>query len=100
MPSESPNIEESLQTRLDGLLSNRQFPKTICPSEVPRSLTAADLQRLGVADWRDLMPTVRSMLEGMRKSGQVEILQKGEVVAGDVDVDDLRGPIRARKTES
>lgn len=42
------------------------------------------------------MPRVRTMLFDMRSEGQVEILQKGEVISASTTLDDVRGPIRAR----
>ena len=89
---------EILVAHLNRLLSARAYPKTICPSEVPRALTAAELKTLGVSDWRDLMPDVREMLWDLRQRGQVDILQKGSLVPDDIDLPDIKGPIRARKT--
>ena len=86
-----------LQTRLEQLLTSRECPKTICPSEVPRSLSASELRDLNASQWRDLMPTVRQLLRGMRDRGEVEILQRGAVLPADADLDGVKGPIRARK---
>ena len=88
---------EILVAHLHRLLSARAYPKTICPSEVPRALTAAELETLGVSDWRDLMPDVREILWDLRQRGQVDILQKGSLVPDDIDLPDIKGPIRARK---
>ncbi len=90
--------EETLMPVIDRLLSSRDYPKTICPSEVPRALTASQLKDLGASDWRDLMPQVRELLWEMRQRGQVEILQKGSPLPSDIELKDLRGPIRARRT--
>ena len=89
---------EILVAHLNRLLSTRAYPKTICPSEVPRALTATELKTLGASDWRDLMPDVREMLWDLRQRGQVDILQKGSLVPDDIDLPDIKGPIRARKT--
>ena len=89
-------IMETLETHLLRKLQSRQYPKTICPSEIPRALSNSDLNAMGVSDWRDLMPRVRDTLFDMRSEGQVEILQKGEVVAAATTIEDIRGPIRAR----
>lgn len=51
---------------------------------------------MGLTDWRDLMPQVRTILFDMRSEGQVEILQKGKVIPSSTTADDVRGPIRAR----
>ena len=88
-----------LKIHLDRILSSRQHPKTICPSEVPRALSASELRQLGVSDWRDLMPEVRRILSVMRDRGQVEILQKGVVLHDSLAIEDVVGPIRARKVE-
>ena len=86
-----------LNAHLDNLLSSREYPKTICPSEVPRALTAAELGSCGASDWRSLMPAIREILWNMREKGKVEILQKGSVVPEGIELADLKGPIRARK---
>ncbi|KAL8920435.1 MAG: hypothetical protein Q9172_004482 [Xanthocarpia lactea] len=89
-------IMETLKTHLLGKLQSRQYPKTICPSEIPRALSNSDLAAMGLSDWRDLMPRVRDILFDMRSEGQVEILQKGEVVPAATTIEDIRGPIRVR----
>ncbi|KAL2045186.1 hypothetical protein N7G274_002268 [Stereocaulon virgatum] len=99
MAPDRANPQEILVSHLDRLLSSREYPKTICPSEVPRALTTAELTALGYSDWRDLMPEVREMLQDRRQNGRVEILQKGSLVSGDVEVRDLKGPIRARNVQ-
>ena len=99
MAPDTASQQGILVSHLDRLLSSREYPKTICPSEVPRALSAAELRTIGVADWRDLMPEVREMLQDRRRRGQVEILQKGLLVPDDVNMCDLKGPIRARKVE-
>ena len=88
---------EILKPHLDLLLSSRQYPKTICPSEVPRSLSASELRNCGASHWRDLMPDIRQILWDMRDEGEVEILQGGSPLSGDVSVEDVKGPIRARR---
>ena len=42
------------------------------------------------------MPRIRELAWQMRDAGEVEILQRGEVLGGDVEVEDVRGPIRLR----
>ena len=42
------------------------------------------------------MPQVRSILFDMRAAGEVEILQKGEVISISTTLEDVHGPIRAR----
>lgn len=89
--------ESLLQERLNELLDKRDAPKTICPSEVPRSLSSADIRALGASEWRELMPRVREILWEMRDRGEVEIMQRGEPIAAESNLEDIRGPIRARR---
>lgn len=96
MENNSTDINQVLTAQLHRLLSSRDYPKTICPSEATRALSAAELQNLGVPSWRDLMPTVRQILWDMRQLGEVEILQKGVLVPETVKLEDIKGPIRAR----
>lgn len=78
------------------LLDARDYPKTICPSEIARALSAQELHELGASEWRDAMDGVRSVVWEQRQAGQVEVLQKGKVV--DVDsLNNIKGPIRVRK---
>ena len=86
-----------LKPHLDLYLAAREHPKTICPSEVARALSLGELNTANVSDWRDLMPTVREMLWNMRSRGEVEILQKGQPILEDTELQNLKGPIRARK---
>ena len=43
------------------------------------------------------MPEVREILWEMRQNGDVEILQKGSLLPEGLTLEDLKGPIRARK---
>ena len=79
------------------LIDTREYPKTICPSEVARALTVDERREAGVADWRELMPGIRSMCSDLRDQGQVEILQRGSILPGDTRLEDIKGPIRVRK---
>lgn len=88
-----------LRSRLRALLDQRHHPKTICPSEVARSLTAQELQDIGVCEWRDLMPSIRRLVYDARAAGEVEILQRGAVVGPDVSPNHITGPIRVRRTQ-
>lgn len=100
MAAAESNRRDVLIVHIDYLLSSRNFPKTICPSEVPRALTSLELKACGVSDWRTLMPAVRDILWDMREQGQVEILQKGALVPQGVAPSDIKGPLRARKVYS
>lgn len=95
--SAAAGSDHILQHHLNRLLATRAYPKTICPSEVPRALVAAELAQLGVSSWRELMPDVRRLAWQMRDRGEVEILQRGEALGDDAGLEDVKGPIRVRK---
>lgn len=88
-----------LLPHVERLLSSTDYPKTICPSEVPRALTAAELEATESSSWRDLMPLARRILWDMRLRGEVEILQKGSLVPEEIELEDLKGPLRARRVQ-
>lgn len=88
-----------LKPHLERLLLNRESPKTICPSEVARGLSTSELKELGVTNWRDLMPVIRDLLWTKRVAGEVEILQHGEVLENINSIEDIKGPIRARRKQ-
>lgn len=90
------NLEPVLP-HLQNLLSKREHPKTLCPSEAARALSYAELKDAGAGTWRDLMPAIRSLCFQMRDEGAVEILQRGEVLAESQTIEDTRGPIRIRR---
>lgn len=91
-----PQTLETVKGHLTELLHSRMYPKTICPSEVARALSSLELSKLRVSDWRYLMDPVRAILFDMRSNGEVEILQRGEVIPQRMCLKDIRGPIRAR----
>lgn len=80
------------------LLQTRDFPKTICPSEIARALTSGELQTLGASHWRDTMGAIRDIMWEKHQAGEVEVLQKGEVVDAE-RLEDIRGPIRLRNVK-
>jgi len=90
----------SLERHLQEFLEKREPPKTFCPSEVARSLTGDELREVGCAGWRAAMSVVRETAWEWRELGKCEILQKGELVGEDVGLDDIRGPIRIRRTRA
>jgi len=94
----SSDIQSILNPHLDRLLSARAHPKTICPSEVARALSQEELKAANAPEWRDLMPTIREILWEMRAQGEVEILQRGEPVPEGIQLQDVKGPIRARRS--
>ncbi|KAF8865164.1 hypothetical protein BDZ45DRAFT_581107, partial [Acephala macrosclerotiorum] len=64
-------------------LRSREHPKTICPSEVARSLNTKDFESAGAGagSWREAMPQVRKLVAEMRSRGEAEVLQEGAVLA-------------------
>lgn len=95
MSNEAINPDPILP-HLEQLLQKRQHPKTLCPSEVARALSTGELKEAGVSSWRDLMPYLRELAFQMRDNGQLEILQKGEVLPSDQSLEETTGPIRIR----
>lgn len=88
---------ELVTVHLDTLLHQRQYPKTLCPSEAARALSTAELRESGVDSWRDLMPALRQLAFQMRDQGKIEILQKGNVLPLDQTIERTTGPIRLRQ---
>ena len=66
------------------LCHDRGAGKTICPSEVARTLTSEG------GDWRALMPDVRAAAAALAESGRLVVLQRGVAVSPG----SVRGPIR------
>lgn len=95
----SEDAHRILTLHLERLLSARAFPKTICPSEVARALDEAELKASGADHWRELMPQIRDIAYQMSLTADVEILQKGEPVRSGIALEDIRGPIRVRRTQ-
>ncbi|KAK3111358.1 hypothetical protein LTR53_013488 [Teratosphaeriaceae sp. CCFEE 6253] len=102
--------DDPLAAHLRAFLRARHPPKTFCPSEVARALSAAELRELGCATWREAMPAVRELAwtwrdgartgegEGRVDVGvRVEVLQRGVVLGPEVGLGDVRGPIRLRR---
>lgn len=99
---QSVNLDEFtvlLVDRLNEFLDSREHPKTFCPSEVARSISAGDLRKAGVPEWRDLMPTIRSLVWTKKNDGDLEVLQGGQPLADDLSLEDLKGPIRIRRKQ-
>jgi hypothetical protein len=90
-----------LQPHLERLLDSREYPKTICPSEVARALTSQELSRAGFPTWRDAMSDIRTIVAEMRGREEVEVLQKGTVLEGDLGegLENVVGPLRVRKVQ-
>ena len=58
-------------------LIERRHPFSICPSEVARALCHNE------ADWRALMPSVRSAAVELAADGRLLITQRGKVLSAD-----------------
>nr|OQO24455.1 hypothetical protein B0A51_08564 [Rachicladosporium sp. CCFEE 5018] len=89
-----------MKAKLRTFLTTRHPPKTFCPSEVARSLLETDLAELGAETWREAMPAVRKIVFEWRAEGKCEVLQKSEVLGEDVRLEDVKGPIRVRRTHT
>ena len=73
------------------LLQSRAEGATICPSEVARALEPVG--------WRPLMPRIRDVAMALAAAGELELRQRGQVVA---PFGEIRGPVRialAARTE-
>jgi len=77
--------EQQLREAILTLARERAPDKTICPSDAARAV--------GGDDWRELMEQARDLSRDLAKAGEVEIMQRGEVIDPDAD---WRGPIRIR----
>ena len=86
-----------VKEHLERLLSSREFPKTICPSEAARAMSSDELKQSGAATWRDLMPAIRSYAFELRDQDRIEILQRGQVAPASQTLENTTGPIRLRK---
>jgi hypothetical protein len=76
--------EQQIRDRLLQLVRDRGPEKTICPSEVARSLSADD--------WRSLMSPIRAVGMKLAAAERIVVLQKGQIV----DPQTAKGPIRYR----
>ncbi|MGZ5364875.1 MAG: DUF3253 domain-containing protein [Mycobacterium sp.] len=79
--------ETQLREAILALARERAPAKTICPSDAARAV--------GGDRWRDLMEQARRIARDLASAGQVEIMQRGEVLDPDAQ---WRGPIRIRAT--
>jgi hypothetical protein len=77
--------EKRLREAILTLARERAPAKTICPSDAARAV--------GGDDWRDLMADARDIARDLARAGDVEIMQRGEVIDPDAQ---WRGPIRMR----
>jgi hypothetical protein len=76
-------VGTDIEARITELVAARGPGRTICPSEVARSL-------VGDEAFRPLMPHVREAAAELADRGAIEVTQRGEPV----DARTARGPIR------
>jgi hypothetical protein len=96
----TPKMSQSLDpviAHLNRLLDSRSPPKTICPSEAARALSTTELQTTGASSWRDLMAAIRQLAFQFRDEGELEILQKGDILPESQTLEQTVGPIRLRR---
>ena len=79
------STDERLEATILDLLERRADGATICPSEAARAVDTDG--------WRDLMEPARSAARRLVARGEIDIVQKGQVV----DPSTAKGPIRLRK---
>jgi hypothetical protein len=79
-------VDARLDAALTRLLAERGASKTVCPSEVARSV--------GGEQWRELMEPARAAARRAVVRGDAEVTQRGRVV----DPSTAKGPIRIRPT--
>lgn len=81
------NVEQ-IAAEILRLSSERGPEKSICPSEVARSLA----KNTGSTEWQRLLPAVRSTAADLARTGRIDVLRKGRRV----EPAELRGVIRLR----
>lgn len=81
-------VDRELEAATLRLLEGRARTATICPSEAARAVGGDDED-----DWRPLMEPARAAARRLVAAGEVEIVQKGQVV----DPSTAKGPIRVRR---
>ena len=85
-PPTAEGREARVRATTLALAEHRGPDRTICPSDVARAM--------GGDGWRSLMQPVREVVQDLARSGEVEILQRGEMLDPDGG---WRGPIRIRR---
>lgn len=84
MSSSAELNPKAIENALFALLKKRASGKTICPSEVARSLDNEN--------WRTLMDSVHATATTLAEQGNIEITQKGQ----SIHPRQRRGPYRIR----
>ncbi|MEL6806921.1 MAG: DUF3253 domain-containing protein [Pseudomonadota bacterium] len=73
--------DETLKQAILVAVTSRGAGKTICPSEVARTLAT---------EWRDVMPDVRRVGQSLADAGHIAVTQKGRPT----NALEAKGPIR------
>ena len=81
-------VDEQIEAEIVRLLDVRGRGKTICPSEVARSLAPSEAREA----WEPLMEPARAAARRLVAKGVINITQGGHVV----DASTAKGPIRLR----
>jgi hypothetical protein len=76
--------ESAIENAVFRLLETRQQGATICPSEVARALVSND------GPWRELMPQVRQVAQGLAQDNRLNVTRAGVKV----DATSRGGPVR------
>ena len=76
--------DDAIAERILSLVKQRGPTKTLCPSEVARSLSPTD--------WRPLMPEIRRIAQQLSQQQLLKILQRGQPISLPATL--VRGPIR------
>lgn len=84
-------VDGALESAITALLEGRANGATMCPSEAAR-LVARE-QDVDGDGWRDLMERARAAARRLVAAGEVEIVQRGQVV----DPSTAKGAIRIRR---
>lgn len=82
LPPTTAATRRRIEAATRALLRSRQPGRSICPSDVARTI--------GGATWRALMATVRECAVTMSERGEIEILRGGRVVRTDLTAGVLR----------
>jgi hypothetical protein len=84
-PATDDGRVERIRAAVLALAGHRAPDRTICPSDAARAV--------GGEHWRSSMPGVRDVVRDLARDGDVEVLQRGEVLDPDGQ---WRGPVRVR----
>ena len=81
-------LQTTLQAAILDLLAQRTVGKTICPSEVARSVAGSDERNR----WEPLMESIRQAAHALAQAGKITVTQRGHAV----NITTAKGPVRLR----